>query len=181
MTSHAGIGAIGVIGFIGFLIARPSKGLVFLPFFMMGMLSFIAGRRFAFFAAPFVWFGVAWLSLTLTRIICRRVQKKMAQKEIPFIQETAVLAVSAVMVMGTASILTFNYMPRPSFDRPTVETFAQMRNLNGDKAGIFASWWDYGYMAHFKSGMMTIHDGGAQKTPRTHLFARGLVSPNKEN
>ena len=179
MTSHAGIGAIGVIGFLGFTIARPSKGLIFLPFFMMGMLSFIAGRRFAFFAAPFVWFGVAWLGLTLTRVIAAAVQKKMAEKKFPFIQETAVLAVSAVMVLGTASILTFNYMPRPSFDRPTVETFAQMRNLNGDKAGIFASWWDYGYMAHFKSGMMTIHDGGSQKTPRTHLFARGLVSPQQ--
>ena len=179
LTSHAGIGTIGVIGFIGFLIARPSKGVVFLPFFMMGMLSFIAGRRFAFFAAPFVWFGVAWLSLTLTRIIAATVQKKMAQKEIPFIQETAVLAVSAVMVLGTASILTFNYMPRPSFDRPTVETFAQMRDLNKNKTGIFASWWDYGYMAHFKSGMNTVHDGGTQKSPRTHLFARGLVSPEQ--
>ena len=179
LTSHAAIGTIGVIGFIVFLIARPSKGLIFLPFFMMGMLSFIAGRRFAFFAAPFVWFGVAWLSLTLTRIIAATVQKKMAKKEISFIQETAVLAVSAVMVLGTASILTFNYLPRPSFDRPTVETFAQMRGLNKEKPGIFASWWDYGYMAHFKSGMNTIHDGGTQKTPRTHLFARGLVSPQQ--
>ena len=179
LTSNAAIGAIGVVGFIGFLIARPSKGLIFLPFFMMGMLSFIAGRRFAFFAAPFVWFGVAWLSLTLTRAITAAVQKKMAKKDIPFIQETAVLAVSAVMVLGTASILSFNYMPRPSFDRPTVETFAQMRGLNKDKPGIFASWWDYGYMAHFKSGMNTVHDGGTQKSPRTHLFARGLVSPEQ--
>ena len=179
LTSHAGIGAIGAIGFLVFLIARPSKGLIFLPFFMMGMLSFIAGRRFAFFAAPFVWFGVAWLILTLTRVFAAVVQRKMAQKKISFIQETAVLAVSAVMVMGTASILTFNYMPRPSFDRPTVETFAQMRGLNGDKPGIFASWWDYGYMAHFKSGMNTLHDGGTQKSPRTHLFARGLVSPEQ--
>ena len=179
LTSHAGIGSIGVIGFIGFLITRPSKGVIFLPFFMMGMLSFIAGRRFAFFAAPFVWFGVAWLSLTLTRVIASAVQKKMVQKKIPFIQEAAVLVVSAVMVLGSASILSFNYMPRPSFDRPTVETFAQMRSLNKEKSGVFASWWDYGYMAHFKSGMNTIHDGGLQKSPRTHLFARGLVSPEQ--
>ena len=179
LTSHAAIGTIGVIGFIGFLIARPSKGLIFLPFFMMGMLSFIAGRRFAFFAAPFVWFGVAWLSLTLTRAMAAAIQKKMVKKEALFIQETTILAVSAVMVLGTASILSFNYMPRPSFDRPTVETFAQMRDLNKDKPGIFASWWDYGYMAHFKSGMNTIHDGGSQRTPRTHLFARGLVSPEQ--
>ena len=180
MTSNAVIGVIGVIGFIGFLIARPQKGLIFLPFFMMGMLSVIAGRRFAFFAAPFVWFGVAWLALTVTRWLAAKIQGRLANKERTFIEEIAVLAVSAVMVMGTASILSINYLPRPSFDRPTVETFAEMRRLNDEKPGIFASWWDYGYMAHFKSGMAIFHDGGSQRTPRTHLFARGVVSPNQK-
>ena len=176
MTSNAAIGIIGVIGFLAFLIARPSKGLVFLPFFMMGMLAFIAGRRFAFFAAPFVWFGVAWLGLSLTRLAAKALEKKPDADKKPLVQEIAVLVVSAVLVMGTAATLTFNYMPRPSFDRPTVETFAEMRPLQEANPGIFASWWDYGYMAHFQNGMAILHDGGTQKTPRTHLFARGLVS-----
>ena len=184
MTSHAGIGVVGVIGFIAFLIARPAQGLVFLPFFAMGMLSFIAGRRFAFFAAPFVWFGVAWLMLSLTRLVAKRLEMSLKNKtpdasKKPIIQEVSVLGVAAVMVLTTASALSFNYLPRPSFDRPTVESFAQMRQLNETDPGIFASWWDYGYMARLKTGMVTLHDGGTQRTPRTHLFARGLVSPDQ--
>ena len=84
------------------------------------------------------------------------------------------------MLLGTASASMLNYMPRVSFDRPTVETFSQMRDLNQEKPGIIATWWDYGYMARFKSGMATYHhDGGSQRGPRTHLIARGFMSPQQ--
>ena len=48
MTSSPLIGIIGFVGFVIFMIAKPSKGVMFLPFFLIGMLSVFAGRRFAF-------------------------------------------------------------------------------------------------------------------------------------
>ncbi|MGC6485000.1 MAG: hypothetical protein ACON4P_04940, partial [Candidatus Puniceispirillales bacterium] len=74
-----------------------------------------------------------------------------------------------------------DYIPRPTFNKEVTKTFQSVGEIAGDEGGIIATWWDYGYYAHFHSGgMATIHDGGMQKTPRTHLFARGLVSTNTD-
>ena len=179
MTSSPLIGIIGFVGFVIFMIAKPSKGVMFLPFFLIGMLSVFAGRRFAFFAAPFVWFGAAWLGLSIIRYVAQIFARKKSDGGKSFAPEGSVLLVAALMLLGTASASMLNYMPRVSFDRPTVETFSQMRDLNQEKPGIIATWWDYGYMARFKSGMATYHDGGSQRGPRTHLIARGFMSPQQ--
>ncbi len=175
MTTHPYIGVVGAVGFLLFTIARPSKGLVFLPFFVMGMLAFIAGRRFAFFAAPFVWFGAAWLALSATRLVARFFARAPSSG-FSMAADGAVLGVAGALILATASTSMLNYIPKPSFDRPTIESFSAMRGFDQNNTGIIATWWDYGYMAHLKSGMATLHDGGGQQTPRTHLFARGLVS-----
>ena len=176
MTTHPYLGVVGAVGFLLFVLARPAKGMIFLPFFVMGMLAFIAGRRFAFFAAPFVWFGAAWLVLSATRLVATFFSRP-SSPSFSMAADGSVLVVAGALILGTASTSMLNYMPRPSFDRPTVETFSAMRDLDQNKTGVIATWWDYGYMAHLKSGMATLHDGGGQKSPRTHLFARGLVSP----
>ena len=179
MTSDIIIGVVGCFGFIAFLIMRPSKGLVFLPFFMIGILSVIIGQRFAFYGAPFVWFGAAWVFVSMSRIAAKALNKKsMVKKPNGFAVDGTVLTLSGIAVIMTVMISNIDYVPRLSFSPPVVETMAQMKSLEKNNGGVVATWWDYGYLVHFKSGMNTLHDGGIQETPRTHLIARGFISNN---
>lgn len=179
MTGHPVIGVIGLVGFLFWVIVRPSRGIVFLPFVMLGVMAVLGGVRYAFFAAPFVWFGVAWLIMTAGRLILsyHRFQQAMPALTRDFIS----LGIGAVMVIGTAAWLNDDYLPGPTFSKEVTKTFRTVGEIAGAEKGIIATWWDYGYYAHFHSGgLATIHDGGAQVTPRTHLFARGLVSSNTD-
>lgn len=179
MTGDVLIGVVGCIGFIAFLILRPSKGLVFLPFFLIGLLSVFAGRRFAFYGAPFVWFGAAWVFVSLSRIASQALNKKaMMKNPKSFAKDGTVLTFAGIGIIFTAMISMIDYVPRPSFTSPVVQTMGQLKALNEKDKGVLATWWDYGYLAHFKSDMATLHDGGIQETPRTHLIARGFISSN---
>ena len=179
MTADVTIGIVGCIGFIIFLIMKPSKGLIFLPFFALGLLSVFAGRRFAFYGAPFVWFGAAWVFMSASRFAADVLNKKsMAKNPKSFAKDGTVLTFSSIAVIFTAMISNLSYVPSPSFSSPVVHTMGQLKSLNERDKGVLATWWDYGYLAHFKSGMATLHDGGIQGTPRTHLIARGFISRN---
>ncbi len=181
MTSNTIIGVIGFFGFIVFMILRPSKGLVFLPFFMLGILSVFVGRRFAIYAAPFVWFGAAFAFVSLSRVAAVYLNKKgMAKNPLSFAKDGTVLVCSGIAVIFTAMISNIEYIPGPSFSSPVVHTMGQMRALNNQDEGVIATWWDYGYLAHYKSDMATLHDGGIQDSPRTHLLARGFISDNPD-
>ncbi len=179
MTSNVLIGVVGFIGFIIFMVLRPSKGLVFLPFFMMGILSVYAGHRFAIYGAPFIWFGVGFIFMSVSRIAAAYLTKKgMASNPLSFAKNGTVLVFAGIGVIATAMISNIEYIPKPSFSAATVKTMGQLRTLNQQDSGVLATWWDYGYLAHFKSDMATLHDGGTQETPRTHLIARGFISNN---
>ncbi len=160
-TAGGFIGVFGFVGFIVFLVARPAKGLIFLPFVILGLLSVFVGQRFVIYAAPFLWFGFAWLLLSFIRY---------------FFKRGIILASNAVFIF--VGVFSYNdYIPRPSFDSRTLSVFSSLSALN-DPPSILATWWDYGYIAHYTSGMATLHDGGTQRGSRTALFARGLLSPN---
>lgn len=184
VTANPTIGVVGCIGFVLFLIIKPSRGLVFLPFFIIGLMSITLGRRFAFYGGPFIWFGAAWIGLSLVRLVASTLDKSADQsddqsgKPKSFVTSGAVLVAAAGGVLLTAAGSFINYVPRPSFPAPIVSTFAQMEKLDQGQGGIVTTWWDYGYLLHYKSGLATLHDGGTQTTPRTFLVARGMVSPN---
>ncbi len=161
-TAGSYIGILGFVGFIVFLAARPSKALVFLPFVILGLLSVFVGQRFVIYAAPFLWFGFAWLLLSFIRY---------------FFKRGVIPASGAVFIF--VGVFSYNdYIPRPSFDSRTLAVFSSLGASPDAASGILATWWDYGYIAHYISGMATLHDGGTQRGARTALFARGLLSPN---
>lgn len=178
MTPYPALGVIGAIGFLIWVAFNPSRGLVFLPFFIMGLLSVIAGRRFAFFGTAFVWFGLAWLFMSSARwaamFATRRAEKTS------FSTDGTVLALAAAAVIGTAAISHVSFMPRPTFPVSITQSLQSLKPVTQPEGGVLASWWDYGYYAHYHSGLDVYHDGGTQQSPRTHLIARGLTSSNTD-
>ena len=171
---HPALGLVGVAGFVIWVILFPRKGIVFLPFFVLGMLSFTAGIRFAFFATPFIWFGLAWILLSAVRWLASRSSRGADRGS--FLTAGSTLGATIILLVGITAISHKGYVPQPVFSVPVTKAFQFLR-AEGD--GIIATWWDYGYYAHFHSGLNTYHDPGTQNGPRTHLFARGLASQNQ--
>lgn len=174
MTPIPVLGLIGALGFLAWVFLNPRKGVVFLPFFILGLLAVVSGRRFAFFASPFVWFGLAWIFLCLARWLALFSARKAPASS--FTADGTTLAMAAVAVLGTAAISPAAMTPPPTFSTTLTKSFNALKPIAGDQGGVLATWWDYGYYAHFHSELDTFHDGGVQGTPRTHLFARGLTS-----
>ena len=170
MTPHPAIGVIGALGFCIWALLNPQRGIVFFPFFVMGLLSVLVGRRFAFFASPFVWFGAAWLFMSAVRLLASAIKNNTVRDITP-------LLVASITTIASMFLLYKDFTPYPSFSASLTRSFVAMQNLENDK-GILATWWDYGYYAHFHTNMATLHDGGAQNNPRTHLIAKGLASDN---
>jgi dolichyl-diphosphooligosaccharide--protein glycosyltransferase len=173
------IGMIGLGGFFIFLILKPSRGMVFLPFFFIGFCSIYLGQRFIFYSTPFIWFAIAWLLLSATRCLCC---KFTAANPRNFSANSTVLTISAAAIVLVAWLsLGMRFtppIPHPSFSAPIVNGFSLIKKFNQGDDGIVATWWDYGYFLHYKSGMATFHDGGKQTTPRTYFIARGMIVPN---
>ena len=68
-----------------------------------------------------------------------------------------------------------DYVPHPSFPRPTLEGLASLEGAADPQNAVIATWWDYGYASMFLNNLPTLHDGGSQTTPTTHFVARALL------
>ena len=178
LTPYPLAGVTGILGYLAWTVLCPKKGLVFLPLFILGMLSFVIGTRFALFAAPFVWFGLAWMFLCAIRWLTVITQRYSHSNS--FFADGTTLAAAALGLVGIAVMSHDGYTPEPSFSVPETKVFRDLGSIAGDDGGIIVTSWDYGYHAHYHSGLATFDDPGAQNTPRTHLFARGLTSTDQD-
>ena len=185
VASHPAIGVAGVIGFIIWAVLNPARGIIFLPFFILGLLGIFIGRRFLIFAAPFIWFGIGWIALNSARAFSQFIFNE--KRPSAFGKDAIVFGVAGVVIfaiMATSSYTNFNV--RPTFSPALTRSFATLKSLPkntpaDNQTPILATWWDYGYYAHFYSGFNILHDGGLQTTPRTHLIARGLSGGNTDD
>ena len=179
IAPHPLLGVVGALGFAVWMVLYPRKGIVFLPFFVLGLLSFVAGKRFIIFAAPFVWFGLAWMLLCSTRWSAFALSRDPPERS--FFRDGAALATAALALYGVAAVSFDDYTPRPNFSPAMTRSFQALGQIVGDRGGIIVTWWDYGYYAHYMTGMDTFHDPGKQASPRTHLLARGLTSSDQDD
>ncbi|MGB0810876.1 MAG: hypothetical protein ACPGRU_06380, partial [Candidatus Puniceispirillaceae bacterium] len=161
ITGNPAIGAFGIICLLIWVIFNPVTGMAMMPILGLGMLNFIFGNRVVFFAAPIVWFGVAWGILALIRLttdwlVGRYHGSSPAAQTPPYITRTAIMIppVSALLVTGFAYLNSYNpltrpYLPTPSFSREVLTGFATLNDRIASrpdpKPAVIASWWDYGY------------------------------------
>ena len=189
LTGSLWLGMIGLFGFLVWALLFPSQGIVFLPFLAMGLLGSIAGQRFSFYAAPMLWFGIGWLVLSVIRLgqqLATRDKSAEQPAADGFGRHLPVAATAFAVIFGV-SVFQLGIAesrglksPQPSFPAEIISGFSALRELDGERGGVIATWWDYGYFVHFKTGLPTLHDPGAQRGPRTWLIARGMVDPRPE-
>jgi len=175
------LAAIALVGLLGWIVVYPGRAFVFLPIFALGMLNFIFGNRVVFFAAPVIWFAIAWLGIALLRFLMGKFPLAIDQKW----RHSATAPGAAVLVFAAVYFVSANpvtrpHIPHPSFSPTVIEGFdilgRYVRETMPKRQPVIASWWDYGYAATLFSDIPVIHDGGTQTGPKTHLIARALMS-----
>ncbi|XDZ65634.1 hypothetical protein AB8880_12025 [Alphaproteobacteria bacterium LSUCC0684] len=182
------IGLAGLVSFGIWAVIFPVQATVFLPFLTIGLFSNIIGQRFAFYAAPILWFGFGWMILSLLRIL-RQILRQNTQNDENYTTKS-LASYLPVIGIGLATILLAAMLqldiayhrglksPNPSFPAQVVEGFTKLGAYDNGRGGVIASWWDYGYLGHFKSGLPTLHDPGNQRSPRAYIIGRGFVDKN---
>jgi len=180
---------IAIIGLIGFLIWSTlyfKKSIVFLPFFILGVSSFVSGYRFGFYLSPFLWFGFAWLIFLLLQLVLNYFSGWISH-----VQQHYVIIFISVITMTSVAIHGYNINSnfRPIFSPKLISMLDSLKsyhknnlpqNITNRTNPIIYTWWDYGFISNYETGFSTFIDGGAQNSPKTFLIARGFVDNNQK-
>ncbi|MFL2815112.1 MAG: hypothetical protein ACJ0BU_10185 [Candidatus Puniceispirillales bacterium] len=184
---------LGILGLVIFLLFNLKVSVAILPAFIFLLMSIFLGKRFAIYAIPLYWFGVAYLIFSLA-ILTNKMFKLSNYINIKdrllnnFVISLSTLAFIFFIVTTSISYCEndgfFNckpkYTPMPSFSTKITEAFSSFNNDNFDNSSIVVTWWDFGYWLNYFSGLSSVHDGGSQRSPKTYLVAKSLTSTEQQ-
>jgi len=181
MAIWPGFAIFGIIGFGLWSILHLKKSIVFLPFFLLGLLGIFTAVRFTIYSTPFIWFGGAWLGLLIVRKSLKQVLKSQTFK-----YQIVTVGIMALAIMASLTIYVQPkvYAYKPDFTPEIVGVFKDLKTYHDSKSEptdikpIIVTAWDYGYLSEYITKMATFHDGGSQRSPKTYFFARGLMDNN---
>ena len=179
----------GIFGLITFLIFNLKTSVAMLPAFVFLLMSFFVGKRFAIYAIPLYWFGVAYLLFSLV-ILTNKIFKLSNYINLKERLSNNILTSFSTFLLMFFIVTTsisycendrfFNckpkYTPMPSFSSKITKAFSSFKNENFDESSIVVTWWDFGYWLNYFSGLISVHDGGSQRSPKTYLVAKSLTS-----
>ena len=152
----------GLSGFILFILFNFNKAISMLPAILFLLMSIFVGKRFAMYAIPIYWFGVAYLFICSVLLINKTIQlsKILKISEIfikNFLVTISTIFLISVIVLSSISFCEndnfFNckpkYVPKPSFSNNTTQAFDLLIKEGFDTSSIIVTWWDYGYWLNF--------------------------------
>lgn len=168
------LGVFSMLGLIAWGLRHPATAIVFGPAALFAFLNFLIGNRAIFYSAPMLWFGLAWLIITLSKYGVNHQQNGYVR----LISLPASLFFGLLVVWMASPT---NYLQRPSFERSIITAFQALPKFTRTEETVVATWWDYGYMSMFVNGYPTLHDGGMQTTPVTYFIANSLLSRSQED
>ena len=179
-TGSVEMGLVCLIGLGLWVIRHPVMAFAYGPLAAFALLNFVLGNRAVFYSAPILWFGAAFLVTCTTRFIAQSVQSKGEEAALPMgmSQTASVASATLALIIAWVNAPT-DYLPRPSFPKPVLEGMIKLDSIATSRPSVVASWWDYGYASLFLNDLPTLHDGGSQVGPTTHLFAQALLAPDQ--
>ncbi len=185
---------MGILGFIIFICFNFHKSLIFITPVVFLLMSVFIGKRFAIYAIPLYWFGVAYLIICSVLLMNKVIQLhnilKISENFAKYFLTT--VATVFLIIIATISSISFcendnffnckpKYTPMPSFSTKTTQAFDLLSKEGYNSSSIVVTWWDYGYWLNFFSGLSSVHDGGSQRSPKTYLVAKSLTSTSQKN
>ena len=173
-----GLGIFCIIGLALWALRHPVLAVAYGPIAAFGLLNFIIGNRAVFYSAPILWFGGAWLAITLARGILNAlpISNKVPQKSANIVITTIIASCFGAIAW---TLSPTNYVPRPSFPTQMMAAFQSLETQADADKSVVASWWDYGYASILLNDLPVLHDPGSQTQPVTHLVARSLLETDQ--
>ncbi|MCS7150025.1 MAG: STT3 domain-containing protein [Caldimicrobium sp.] len=174
---------LGVIGLFGafILFILNFRNLIFLlPFFGIGLLTFISGARFAMYLAPFVGLGLGYLvHLLFGRIFpalgrifpALDIFKEKSKQELVSTLIGIIVFISTIRAQREA----ISMVSAPKIFSPLVKDMVWIKEKT-PKDSVIWTWWDYGYAFQLYARRAVFHDGGSQVSPKTYLIARSFAT-----
>jgi len=141
---------LGLIGF-GYLTWKRPLAVLFLPFILLSLASFILGNRFTMYA------GLPWglglgcgLSLLMERLKQSRFRRYLVMAVLSFLICLPIWDVARMM------------SPTPVLSKTYAQTLTELKTRAAPDAELW-QWWDYGYAAQYYAERITFGDGGGRQ------------------
>jgi len=164
---------IAFLGIILFILTRFRVFLLLFPTFLMGLLAFKSGARFAMFLAPILGLGIGYLLDLLWNFLREKYSLEGSKEFSAF----SVLALLFSGVLAYSNKISFRSVAPPIMTSDIAAAFIELGKQTPKNAWIY-TWWDYGYAIQYYARRATFHDGGSQFSPKTYFVALGFSSPN---
>ena len=176
-TYSTAFGVAGLIGALALFIFHIRSLFFLLPFFGIGLLTFVSGARFAMYLSPFVGLGLGYLVHLLFEKLLPMMGLFVEERKRSF----------ALLLTGTLLFLALIFASRgavSAVSTPKVHSFL-VKDMdwikhNTPKNSVIWTWWDYGYAFQLYARRATIHDGGSQASPKTYLVAKSFAVSSPE-
>ncbi|SNR61103.1 STT3 domain-containing protein [Desulfurobacterium atlanticum] len=171
-----------ILFWIGFILifvlfARKGKKLLFLiPIFLLGLMVFKSGNRFAMYLAPFVGAGIGYLF-----DIGMEYYGKLQNKEMKTFKETGTIfsAVIISLIVFISQSQAFKFVATPKITPALERDFIKLKKITPENAWIW-TWWDYGTAIQYLGRRAVYHDGQSQFSPKTYFVATTFSNNSPE-
>jgi len=163
---------LAFIGVILFALSRYRIFTLLLPSFLIGLIAFKGGSRFAMFLAPVLGIGLGYI----LDILITPLREKLG-KTLSFAVDLLLMA-AVTFILILANYDSFKFKPQPIMYSSLAQSFIDLGRTTPKDAWIW-TWWDYGYAIQYYARRATFHDGGSQYSPKTYFVALSFTNPSQ--
>lgn len=166
-------GIAGLIGAMLLFSLRIRDFFFLLPFFAIGLLSFVSGARFTMYLGPFLGMGIGYIVHLLFEKVFPLLNIFVEDQK----KRISVALVGLVIFLGALAFQK-NALSLVSTPKITAHLAKDMEWLkeNTPENAVVWTWWDYGYAFPLYSRRAVVHDGGSQTSPKTYFVARSFAT-----
>ena len=140
------LGVFCVIGLGLWALRHPVIAVAYGPLAAFGLLNFLIGNRAIFFSAPILWFGGAWLAITITRYVGVMAEQQFGgEKASETVKRLFGFQWLPATIGGVACLFISwqasptEYVPRPSFPKPIMAAFEAIDGNVQDEQAVVAT------------------------------------------
>ena len=148
------------------------KGFLLAPVAVLGLWCFRSGARFVPFLSLVLALGGGYLAYLCYEGTIRLFKNR----GLVMTRFVSPLIISAALVWIPAK-RDYNYLPVPIALSPVPTAFHRLKAVAPQDAAVW-TWWDYGYLIQYWSGLGTLGDGGSQLGPTSYFLALGMSTPD---
>lgn len=186
VSGNALLTSLALLFFLIFTVVEFKKLLPILPFFAVGLLSFVSSQRFSMYLSVYYGAGLGYMFTLIFKFI---LESKGISDKLGSIKFTSAFNVKSYVMLFVSCLVgltIYSYTGKfarsgsggTAVDIPIAQAYLEMKNIL-PKDSVFYTWWDFGLVMEYLMEMGTFHDGMSQNTPKTHFVAKSLATSNQ--